>query len=97
MIFRIPAEAIRSDCASALSCCTFFLGGHPGNHRDIREFLPRSDVQQLCSSHAAFAALKADGTLVAWGDEGYGGTLDAEVEKLRNLERSVEECGSVGS
>jgi hypothetical protein len=29
---------------------------------------------KIYSTYAAFAALKADGSITAWGDSGYGGT-----------------------
>ena len=33
-----------------------------------------TDVQTIFSTYSAFAALKADGSVVTWGDGDYGGT-----------------------
>ena len=38
-----------------------------------------SDVLSIASNDYAFAALKADGSVVAWGDPAYGGLIDTGV------------------
>jgi hypothetical protein len=40
------------------------------------------DVTQLFSTYGAFAALRADGSVVTWGDAGYGGDSSAVATKL---------------
>eukprot|EP00913_Durusdinium_trenchii_P023248 g21826.t1 len=48
-----------------------------------------NNVQQLCATSAAFAALKADGSVVCWGSSKQGGDLTqviGDVEHLRATE-----------
>ena len=48
---------------------------------DVREQL-RSGVQSISASHAAFAALKSDGSVVTWGNMHFGGDSDVVREQL---------------
>jgi hypothetical protein len=34
------------------------------------------DIEEICSTHFAFAALRADGQVVSWGYNHYGGLCD---------------------
>jgi len=40
------------------------------------------DVAQIFSNYGAFAALRADGSVVSWGDSGYGGDSSVVAGKL---------------
>ena len=42
-------------------------------------------VQHVCASVGAFAALKFDGTVVAWGDAACGGHLDDVANRKENI------------
>jgi hypothetical protein len=56
-------------------------GGAPGWRRQQRRGVTKLDgtidVTQVFSTGGAFAALRADGSVVTWGDSGYGGDSSA--------------------
>jgi alpha-tubulin suppressor-like RCC1 family protein len=43
------------------------------------------DIVQLCSSEGAFAALDNSGSVHAWGDPNFGGSLPDEIKELDNI------------
>ena len=47
------------------------------------------DVTSIHATGSAFAAIKADGSLVTWGDLGYGGDSLAVQDQLRHLARAT--------
>lgn len=54
-----------------------------GDSRSVRDNL--LDVVQLCASEAAFAAIKADGSVVVWGSSDSGGDASGRSEVLLGL------------
>eukprot|EP00435_Cladocopium_sp_Y103_P046100 s1451_g13.t1 len=49
------------------------------------------NVQQLCGTGCAFAAILADGNVVTWGRPAYGGDSSGVQDQLRNV---VQICGT---
>eukprot|EP00435_Cladocopium_sp_Y103_P054863 s86_g18.t1 len=61
--------------------------GHPtcgGGNTAIRH--QPSNIQQICATGYAFAAVLADGTVVTWGDAIYGGDSSRVQDQLRNVQ-----------
>ena len=48
-----------------LFLCLVAYGGDNSSASDLKQ------VQAICGSYGAFAALKKDGTVESWGDKGY--------------------------
>ena len=44
-------------------------------------------MQQIQSSHAAFAAILGDGSVVTWGDADFGGNSSAVQHQLRDVQQ----------
>lgn len=62
----------------------------PGSSKPVPEFIPQpsplENVKKVVSTAGAFAALKHDGTVVAWGDVPHGGSIPPELApKLVNI------------
>lgn len=45
----------------------------------------QTDVARLFSTELVFAALCKDGSVVAWGEASYGGSVPAEISKLKDI------------
>ena len=43
------------------------------------------NVQQVCATFSAFAAVLADGRVVTWGDASRGGDSSQVADQLRNV------------
>ena len=46
----------------------------------------RQDVKQIAATSSAFAAIRDDGSIVAWGDQGDGGDCSAVADQLRDAQ-----------
>ena len=55
---------------------------------------PIQEVHQLAASHAAFAAVKADGRVVTWGHPEHGGDSSGAQEQLRRGRGGWSEGGA---
>jgi len=51
-----------------------------GDSSEVQEQL--RDVQQVCSTRFAFAAILSDGTVVTWGDGRFGGNSSKVQDQL---------------
>ena len=51
------------------------------------------DIEEICSTHFAFAALRADGQVVSWGYDHYGGLCDV-ADELHDVQQIVESYGA---
>ena len=51
-------------------------------HRLIHLSPPRQGVVQICNTGSAFAALKADGHVVTWGNAAAGGQVPDGTERV---------------
>ena len=55
------------------------------------------NVRHLAATDGAFAALKDDGTVVAWGDESHGGRCPSDLQNVQESnDRTVSLCGKSG-
>ena len=54
------------------------------------------NVQQICSTQDAFAAVLADGTVVAWGNPDLGGDSTAVQDQLNGVEKIRSTMSSSG-
>ena len=52
------------------------------------------NVQQICSTYTAFAAILADGSVVTWGHTAYGGKSSGVQDQLKNVQQI---CGTRGA
>ena len=43
------------------------------------------NVQQIQATYRSFAAILSDGSVVTWGDTGYGGDSSAVQDQLKNV------------
>ena len=48
----------------------------------------RSDARQVCGTYSAFAALKQNGTVLAWGDADWGGDTSQVEEELKGVSQA---------
>ena len=59
------------------------------------------DVNKVVATYGSFVALKSDGSVIAWGDEGSGGRapegLEEDVEEVVSTERAFAALKSDGS
>ena len=44
-------------------------------------------MRQIQATECAFAAILADGSVVAWGNRGHGGDCSAVQDQLRNVQQ----------
>ncbi|EYU14593.1 hypothetical protein [Photorhabdus aegyptia] len=49
------------------------------------EIIALRDITSLSATNRAFAALRANHSVVAWGDENYGGQLPPEIAQLQDI------------
>jgi len=50
-------------------------------------------VRHVYASHGAFAALKDDGSVVAWGHDNYGGDTSKVADALRSGVKELKSSG----
>ena len=60
-------------------------GGSFGRSTAIRH--QPSNIQQICATGYAFAAVSADGAVMTWGDGIYGGDSSRVQDQLRNVQK----------
>jgi len=51
------------------------------------------DIEEICSTHFASAALRADGQVVSWGYDHYGGLCDV-ADELHDVQQIVGSYGA---
>ena len=66
------------------SVVTWGDAAHGGDSREVQDQL--MNVQQIQSSHAAFAAMLGDGSVVTWGDAASGGDSSKVQDQLKNVQ-----------
>eukprot|EP00435_Cladocopium_sp_Y103_P014490 s1439_g3.t1 len=96
---RLTAVAQRASLSAtfeafALWCCggnRVVTWGHPDRGGDCSSVQDQlTNVQQIQATFRAFAAILADGSVVAWGDPlygAYGGDCTAVQDQLRNVQQ----------
>ena len=78
-------------CVRRHRIVTWGPAGHGGDSSRVQDQL--RNVQQICGSRLAFAAILADGSVVTWGSPDHGGDSSTFRDQLRNV-RQI--CGTLG-
>ena len=80
-----------TDLAFAVWCCggnRVVTGGDPGCGGDCSAVQEKfQNVQQICATDSAFAAILADGSVTVWGSETFGGDISEVQDQLRHVQQ----------